>query len=226
MKKILCALLLCLTAAGPAAARSDLASTRIDDARKALSEGDFSSALARLNEAERALGFASPVILHLRITAQQVPLEAGHYRYLDLREQRGNCAIYLHEFGINHPADAISPEISRICATLRTFPREALEVVQANFAAQRYDAALDDLTALEKFAGAWSEPQALLKIRVLERWLEGDGKADPERAAELRREVKTYLSQVAAAKRAPAPEGLDYVRALDRALKTARPIVH
>ena len=213
MKRMVGLFLLSLIAAGPVhAARADLADSHIQEARTALSVGDVQGALGRLREAERALGFANPVILHLRITAQQVPLETGQYRYLDLREQRGNCAIYMHEFGINHPADAISPEISRICATLKTYPREALDVVRANLDRRHYLAALEDLQALEKFAGGWSEPQALLKIRALEQAWMADG--SPERERALRREVDGYLEQVSAGQGEPLPADLAYVRAL------------
>ena len=213
MKRIVGIFLLGLVAAGPLqASRSERVESHIQQARGALSAGDHQGALARLLDAERALGFANPVILHLRITAQQIPLEAGEYRYLDLREQRGNCAIYMHEFGVNHPADAISPEISRICATLKTYPREALEVVSANLEAGRYGAALDDLTALEKFAGAWSAQQALLKIRALEQWLAVQ--RDPEREQALRREARDYLAQIAAGQGEALSADLAYVRAL------------
>ena len=213
MKRIAAIVLLGLVMAGPLqASRSDRVDTLITEARTALSAGDYQGALGSLLEAERTLGFANPVILHLRITAQQMPLEAGNYRYLDLREQRGNCAIYMHEFGVNHPADAISPDISRICATLKSYPREALEVVRANLEARRYTAALDDLAALEKFGGAWSEPQALLKIRALEQALAVE--RNPERKQALRREVDDYLERVSAGQGQPLPADLAYVRAL------------
>ena len=118
----------------------------------------------------------------------------------------------MHEFGINHPADAISPEISRICARLTAYPREALEVVRANLDARRHAVALDDLAALERFGGAWSEPRALLKIRALEQaWMvEGS----PEREQALRREVDDYLERVSAGQGEPLPADLAYVRAL------------
>ena len=213
VKRIVGMFLLGLVAAGPLqASRSDRVDSHIQEARTALSAGDYQGALARLLEAERALGFANPVILHLRITAQQMPLEAGNYRYLDLREQRGNCAIYMHEFGVNHPADAISPEISRICATLKGYPREALEVVRANLEARRHAAALDDLVALEKFGGGWSEPQALLKIRALEQGLAAEGGS--ERRQALQREARDYLAQVAAGQGEPLPADLAYVQAV------------
>lgn len=213
MKRIAGIFLLGLVAAGPLqAARSDRVEGHIQEAHTALSAGDYRAALARLNDAERMLGFANPVILHLRITAQQMPLEAGDYRYLDLREQRGNCAIYMHEFGVNHPADAISPDISRICATLTDYPREALEVVRTNLEARRYTAVLDDLAALDKFAGAWSAPQALLKIRALEQWLAVE--RDPEREQALQREARDYLAQIAAGQGESLPADLAYVQAL------------
>lgn len=215
VKRILVTLLLGLAVAGPLqASRADRAEQHIQQARAALSAGDHQDALARLREAERVLGFANPVILHLRIQAQQVPLEAGQYRYLDLREQRGNCAIYMHEFGVNHPADAISPEIARICATLKAYPGDALEVVRANLEARRHAAALEDLTALERFGGAWSEARALLRIRALEQALAADD--SPERRQALRREARDYLDRVAAGQGEPTPVDLGYVRALAR----------
>ena len=118
----------------------------------------------------------------------------------------------MHEFGVNHPADAISPEISRICATLKGYPREALEVVRTNLEARRHAAALDDLLALEKFGGAWSEPQALLKIRALEQGLAAEGGS--ERRQALQREARNYLAQVATGQGEPLPADLAYVRAL------------
>lgn len=194
MKRFPGLFLLGLLAAGSLQAAS--IEGHLQDARAALTAGDYQAALQRLDEAERALGFASPAILLLRIKAQQVPLEAGRYRYLDLRAQRGNCAIYMHEFGINHPADAISPEISRLCATLTQYPREALE----------------DLAALERFGGAWSEAQALLKIRALGQWRQAAPGEEAEQ--QMRHAARDYLDRVAAGQGQPSAAALAYVRAL------------
>lgn len=210
MKRFPGLFLLGLLAAGSLQAAS--IEGHLQDARAALTAGDYQAALQRLDEAERALGFASPAILLLRIKAQQVLLEAGRYRYLDLRAQRGNCAIYMHEFGINHPADAISPEISRLCATLTQYPREALEVVRANLQAGRFQTALEDLAALERFGGAWSEAQALLKIRALGQWRQAAPGEEAEQ--QMRHAARDYLDRVAAGQGQPSAAALAYVRAL------------
>jgi len=103
MKKIILLAFLIIASAQLTFAQTVIAKLKFEDAETAFTEGDYSTVITKLEDAEKLFGKINPPILYLRIMAQKQLLDAAEVDYTDafnilLQSLRKNCETYLKQY--------------------------------------------------------------------------------------------------------------------------------
>lgn len=144
-----------------------------EDAEAAVARQDFSTALQKLAESEKALGKVNGSILYLRIVARNELLQRAGDRYVfeDVESLRKDSALFTEKyFASSNPQQA--REVYRISEDLKKYPSDKNAYLAKKNAellrSKNYQQLFANLTEAEKQPGwSWTEAHSVMKILSL-----------------------------------------------------------
>lgn len=102
--------------------QNTIAKLKYEEAEEAYIQNNFSTALIRLDEAQKLLGAVNPKLLYLRIMAQKGLIAKGVFEYADLESARKNVAFYLKSYENNEGIEEKYRDVYKFSEELQQYP--------------------------------------------------------------------------------------------------------